>query len=128
MNYDPPIPPARVEHNSVSYQNPWSGPLETSSDTIFAALMALPGVCGFALLIGALGLQSRIAWKIGPNIGLGLWLFAFICASYSFIYFRGKRKNNWVKLCLGLNWFGVAFTLTPPGWMICLMAIAASHS
>ncbi len=109
----------------LSYQTPQKNPREAPFDQVWATALSLPGVCGFCLLAGALLMDSRLAWKIGPHAGIFIWAVAFICAVLSFFYFRGRPKTAWVKFCLTLNWIGVAFTVTPPGWIVLLLAIGA---
>jgi hypothetical protein len=113
------------ERRILAYGRPRNVRGESPQDVLWAALLSLPGLCGFSLLIGALILHSDLAWAIGPRIGIGVWGVAFACAIYSFRYFRGRRKSGWTKFCLALNWLGVIFTVTPPGWLILFLAIAA---
>jgi hypothetical protein len=109
------------ERRVLAYENALGQRRESRLDFLWATLLALPGVYGFALLIAALGFNSRLAWRIGPFIGLGLWAVAFVCAVYSFCYFRRRPKSTWTKCCLALNWLGVLFTIAPPGWIILML-------
>lgn len=117
-----------MEGNAIalSHRAPGQDPKQSRWDPLWAALLALPGVAGFSLLVGALVFHSPIAWGIGPRNGLYLWAIAFISAIFSFWYFRCRRKSAGVILCLGLNWFGAIFTVTPPGWIIFGMAFAGA--
>ena len=110
-----------------SYRTPQKDPKESPLDPVWATALSLPGVCGFCLLAGALVLGSRTAWRIGPRVGIFIWAVAFVSAVYSFCYFSGRPKSLWVKFCLTLNWLGVIFTVTPPGWIVLLLAICATQ-
>lgn len=111
----------------LSYLAPQDRSKESSLDAACAAALALPGLCGFGLLAGALLFESDLAWRIGPRVGIVLWVIAFACAVFSFVYFCGRRKSGWVTVCLVFNWLGVIFALTPPGWIVLLLALAGAE-
>ena len=119
--------PDMSEMPVLSYRTPQKSPEQSPLDPVWATVLSLPGVCGFSLLAGALVFWWRTAWDTGPRAGIFLWAVAFVCAIVSFFYFRGRPKSAWVKICLAMNWLGVAFTLTPPGWIVPALAITASR-
>jgi hypothetical protein len=124
VNEHSPTQSAGRQRRILAYENALGRRRESRLDFLWALLLALPGVYGFALLIAALGFNSRLAWEIGPRVGLVLWAVAFASATYSFCYFRGRPKSVWTKCCLAMTWLGVIFTVTPPGWIILLLAFA----
>ena len=117
--------PSTSNAQVLSYRAPGEDLKESPLDPAWATALALPGVCGFCLLGGALLFESRLAWKIGPHAGIVLWVVALGCAIYSFVYFRERRKSRWVKFCLALNLLGLVFTFTPPGWVVLMLAVVA---
>ena len=127
MNEHFPTQSAARERRVLAYENGLGQRRESRLDFLWALLLALPGICGFTLLIGALGFNSRLAWRIGPGIGLRVWAVALACAVYGFCYFRHRKKSLPIILCLAMNWLGVIFTITPPGWIILALAFGALH-
>ncbi len=111
----------------LSYRVPSDDPKWSRFDPLWAALLALPGLCGFSLLAGALLFHSELAWRIGPRVGLLIWASALVTAIVSFRYFTGRRKSVMTRICLLLNWAGIVFTILPSGWVILLMALMAAR-
>jgi hypothetical protein len=107
----------------LSYSSPEQRPASWARDQVWATALALPGACGFCLLAGALLFESPLAWAIGPRAGLCCWVVAFFCAAFSVSLFKGRPKSPWVKCCLALNWTGIVFSLTPPGWIVFALAL-----
>jgi len=111
----------------LSFSSADNRPASWGRDQVWATALALPGACGFCLLAGALLFDSRFAWHIGPRVGLACWVVAFFCAALSIHLYQGRPKSLWVKCCLALDWMGIVFSLTPPGWLVFVLALIASQ-
>src|SRR6185295_13909463 len=97
----------------LEYRQPPARP--SAKDALPAALLMLPGVCGAVLMAGAMVLDTKLAWAIGPRVGAIIWIVAIASTIYSFHYFRKRPKRWYVVLCLTFNTLGLIFTLVPPG-------------
>jgi len=108
--------------STLSYAPPKQPAQDAGKGTLLAALLVAPGIAGLCLLAGALAFDARLAWKIGPAVGLCVWAVAFICAIVSIYLFQRKPQPPWVMICVVFNMIGVIFTLSPIGlWLAAML-------